>query len=255
MPKEKKKNGNGNGKTLTLNGKKYAIHPSAEFVPAMSDQEYEDMKADIALHNVREPIVVWRNYILDGIHRARAVNELGLKQRVPTRPFHGKESEINSTIASLNAHRRHLGDKARAILIAWGIAPELKEQAKARQLKGKPAEDGEEEQGEVTKIVAEKAEVGQATARKSVDIVTELSPKEIKKVIHDPKKHYQEAAREARKRRLQAQGKKPPKETKPKVVDKLTPEYIKKRWYAFIKHWESYSHQRKVREWVLEFLS
>jgi hypothetical protein len=256
MPTDKKENVG--GKTLTLNGKKYEIHPSAEMVPAMTEQEYLDLKADIAEHGVREPIVVYRNYIIDGIHRARAVTELGLKKRVQTRLFQGKPAEINSTIASLNAHRRHLPDKARAVLIAWGKLPELREQAKARKVKGKADAEAKPDapKGEATAALAEMADVGQDTARKAADIVTHLEEKEIKKIIHAPREHFKEGARKARTSRLKAQGKKPPKERKPTVVDKIAPEYIKKRWFRFVDHWkESVSQQRKVREWVKDYLS
>jgi hypothetical protein len=45
------------------------------------------------------------------------------------------------------------------------------------------------------------------------------------------------------------------KPRKPKQVDRLKPEYMHKRFGMFLKHWPSHEQQRKVRAWLLEYLS
>ncbi len=50
-------------------------HEAAGLIPAMSDDEFQSLKADIQAHGQRERIVVHENKILDGRHRHRACME------------------------------------------------------------------------------------------------------------------------------------------------------------------------------------
>ena len=63
---------------------KLRIHEAAGLIPAMSDEEYESLKADIAAHGQREPLVVHEGRVLDGRHRYRACLELGLEPKTVT---------------------------------------------------------------------------------------------------------------------------------------------------------------------------
>lgn len=70
----------------------------------MSDAEYQALKADIAEHGVREPIWTWRGTVLDGRHRERACDELGIP--VPARVYEGDEASLVPFVVSLNLKRR-----------------------------------------------------------------------------------------------------------------------------------------------------
>lgn len=82
----------------------YEIHPLAELIPAMGDDEYTELKADIEQNGVRMPVTVYEEKILDGRHRARACQELGLS--VEAVPYVGDDP--TGFVISLNLRRRHL---------------------------------------------------------------------------------------------------------------------------------------------------
>lgn len=91
-------------------------HPLANLFPEMPVGEFAALKADIAEYGVREAVWMWRGQLLDGRHRRRACEELGIK--CPTREWDGSESEVAAFIVSLNLHRRHLDESQRAMVAA-----------------------------------------------------------------------------------------------------------------------------------------
>lgn len=90
------------------------IHPVANIFPAMSAAEFEALKADIAQHGQRERVWTYQGQIIDGRHRARACEELGLP--VATQIYEGDESNLVAFVVSLNLHRRHLDESQRAMV-------------------------------------------------------------------------------------------------------------------------------------------
>ena len=54
-------------------------HPAARIFPPMPEPMFRDLVADIREHGQREPITVLKNQILDGCHRYRACEELGIE--------------------------------------------------------------------------------------------------------------------------------------------------------------------------------
>ena len=91
------------------------FHPAADIFPPMSDAEYSALKADIEQHGQKEPVVYWRGQLIDGRHRHRACEELGIQC---------SECELDddddpvSYVVSLNLHRRHLDESQRAMVAA-----------------------------------------------------------------------------------------------------------------------------------------
>lgn len=88
-------------------------HGAAGLVPAMSEDEYQALKADIAAHGQREPIVLHDGKILDGRHRYRACLELGLEPKTLTWDAIGYAVDF---VLSENLHRRHLNPGQRAAI-------------------------------------------------------------------------------------------------------------------------------------------
>ncbi|MEX2106550.1 MAG: ParB/RepB/Spo0J family partition protein [Solirubrobacterales bacterium] len=118
----------------------------------MTDTEFAELKADIEANGLREPITMYEGKILDGRHRARACEELGIE--VLTRDYSGDEPVV--FVVSMNVHRRHLhaGQKAE---IARRVLPQLREEAKRRQSEagakaapGRPAPKGPDTGPEVS---------------------------------------------------------------------------------------------------------
>lgn len=107
---------------------KLKIHPLAEMIPAMSEEEFADLKADIEANGQAEPITLYRGEVLDGRHRLRASEELGRQPLI--REYTGDQPA--AYVLSLNVKRRNLTPSQRAAIVV-DFLPRLKEEAKLRQ--------------------------------------------------------------------------------------------------------------------------
>lgn len=92
--------------------------------------EFDELSADIKANGQLEPIVTCQGLILDGRHRARACQELGLP--VSSREWAGECGSPLGYVLSHNLRRRHLTSSQRAML-ALELLPELEKQARERQ--------------------------------------------------------------------------------------------------------------------------
>lgn len=90
-------------------------HPLATKFPDMNDKDFAALVADIQANGQREPIVIFQGQILDGRHRARACQMLGMEPI--TKVFDGDEAAAALLVDSLNVHRRHLTASQRAAAI------------------------------------------------------------------------------------------------------------------------------------------
>jgi protein gp37/ParB-like chromosome segregation protein Spo0J len=90
----------------------------------MSAQEFAELRADIAQHGLRQPIVIAAGQVLDGWHRYCACAETGTE--IATVKFEGDERAALTFVLSANLARRHLttGDRAligaRLATLGWG---------------------------------------------------------------------------------------------------------------------------------------
>lgn len=90
-------------------------HPAASLVPAMSADEYESFRADIAARGIWKPLEISKGgVVLDGRHRLRAARELGIT-RVPVRVVAPPDEVEFMLLAALS--RRHLSQSQKAALI------------------------------------------------------------------------------------------------------------------------------------------
>lgn len=94
---------------------KYEFHPLANIFPLIDGQAYDDLKADIFKHGVRETIWLYEGKILDGRNRYRAACELDI-QFVGFKVFDGDDAA--AFVVSLNLHRRHLNEAQRGMVAA-----------------------------------------------------------------------------------------------------------------------------------------
>lgn len=107
------------------------VHPLAELIPPMTDEEYAGLRDDIAANGQAQAITLYEGQILDGRHRARACDELGI---VPTTRAYSGDSPA-AFVISLNVHRRSLTTSQRA-LIALDALPALEDEARKRMTSG-----------------------------------------------------------------------------------------------------------------------
>lgn len=57
----------------------FEVHELALVIPEMAEDEYEKLKTDIKAHGLRDQIVTYEGKILDGRHRYKALEELGIE--------------------------------------------------------------------------------------------------------------------------------------------------------------------------------
>ena len=94
----------------------YQAHELALVFPPMTEPEFAAFKEDIREHGQREPITLYEGKILDGLHRYRACQELGLEPRVVR--FEGNPRAAAQLVLGRNFHRRHLTTSQRAMVAA-----------------------------------------------------------------------------------------------------------------------------------------
>jgi ParB-like chromosome segregation protein Spo0J len=157
-----------------MNPRLLKSHPLAELMPAMTEDEFLALVADIKQNGVREPVVLFENMILDGRHRLKACALLGVDPRTP-REFTGTEEEARAFVISANLHRRHLKGEQKRELIARLVraTPEKSDRQIAQTVGASPTTVGDvraqaEAAGDVSKLDTRKDSKGrEQPAKKS----------------------------------------------------------------------------------------
>lgn len=98
-------------------------HPACELLPEMAQSEYRELVEVIREHGLRKPILLDQDrLILDGRHRWRACQELGIDPRLQiyAPPLEGRELQTAkiALVVSRNLKRRHLTTQQRAAIAA-----------------------------------------------------------------------------------------------------------------------------------------
>jgi hypothetical protein len=84
----------------------YEPHPYSIIFPAMKDDDFDKLVADIKANGLRQQIVMYQDKILDGNNRYRAC---GVAKIEPTFvEFKGNDAQARALVISANIHRRHL---------------------------------------------------------------------------------------------------------------------------------------------------
>ncbi len=222
--------------------KKYNIHPAALMLPGMSHKEFEELIADISANGLLQPILRKQGVIVDGVHRLRACEALGIE---PTfAEFIG--TDIISEIASLNLFRRHLSDDQRVTLLAKMRGQTLTDEALVRQKahlrrgNESPRRDQSAPAPARTReLLAADARVSQRKAQQALDVVTN-APEAVDEII-------------AGKRRLASAIKKRRRRTPFPVGSEPGRQDVIKRLNRFLNHWPVAIHP-EVKEVIRGFL-
>lgn len=107
--------------------KDHKIHPLCDLFPDIPEAELQELADDIGKHGQRQPIVRWKDRILDGKNRLAACKIAGVNPEFdewfPTDPSDKakSESEALDYVLSVNLRRRQLTESQRS-LIAGRIA-------------------------------------------------------------------------------------------------------------------------------------
>jgi hypothetical protein len=95
----------------------YEPHPYALLLPPLTNAEYEALKADIAEHGILYPVIVDdAGLVLDGVHRCRIADELGIDVPVSQMGHTSEERKMHLAVG-LNMRRRHLDAGRRRELV------------------------------------------------------------------------------------------------------------------------------------------
>jgi len=86
-----------------------------DIFPMMAGEAFELLKEDIRVNGQREPIVFWKNMLVDGRNRLKACEQLGIE---PDESELMDETDPVAWVVSHNLHRRHLTESQRAMVAA-----------------------------------------------------------------------------------------------------------------------------------------
>ena len=107
------------------------VHPLAEMLPSMTVEQFEAFKADVKANGLLMPITTLDGAVLDGRHRLRACDELGIDPRFVQ--WQGTDEQAAHYVTSMNVHRRNL-NKAQLGLVGAKLKAWFALRAKERQL-------------------------------------------------------------------------------------------------------------------------
>ncbi len=94
----------------------HPLHPAVEIFPGMDPASFANLVEDIRTNGQHEPILLWRGQVIDGRHRLRVCEELGITPKV--RELDSELDDPIGLVLSLNLHRRHLSESQRAMVAA-----------------------------------------------------------------------------------------------------------------------------------------
>src|SRR5262249_39502089 len=91
-------------------------HPYADLFPMMTTTELEALTADIAENDLRQPVVLYQDAVLDGRNRLLACEKAGVEPQFTDHA--GDDASALALVISLNVQRRDLTAAQRAIAAA-----------------------------------------------------------------------------------------------------------------------------------------
>lgn len=169
----------------------YEVHPAASRFPLMSDEELDELAADIKARGLDNPVVLLEGKVLDGRNRLEACHRAGVPPK--TVEWRMEKGSAVAYVLAANVLRRHLTQSQRAA-IAAELLPDFETEAKERQRRA----GGDKKSGSVSAPVREavrgttenhKAAAAAAAAAgvstryvESAKAVGEYSPELLKKV-------------------------------------------------------------------------
>ena len=94
---------------------KYPVHPAANIFPYHSEEEFNDLVADIGMNGQRVPCILWHGEMIDGRGRVAACEKL---EREPKYEDRSDIVDPFSFVISLNYVHRSLSDSQKDAIAA-----------------------------------------------------------------------------------------------------------------------------------------
>ena len=109
-----------------------AVHPAADVFPMMSNEDLDELAADIKANGLLHPIIVNGDLLIDGRNRREACRRANVDPRI---------EELNGTdpiayILATNVNRRHLtkGQRSMAVAKLYPVSTEKGGRGKTTQM-------------------------------------------------------------------------------------------------------------------------
>ena len=148
-------------------------------IPALSAEEYAQLEANILQEGIREPIITWNGFIIDGHNRYSIAKRFDLEFKTTSKHFASEES-VKEWMILNQFGRRNLSNYQRSVL-ALELEEVFKEKAKDNLSKG-----GKgfliSEKVNTNKEISNIANVGKDTIAK-VKKIQEKAPEEVKQKL------------------------------------------------------------------------
>lgn len=100
----------------------YELHPLANIIPEASPEDFAALVASVESLGQLEPIRLWQGRVIDGRHRLKACEQLGIEPVVrdvlPDEVDGGTDAALLAFVLVLNIHRRHATTSQRALAAA-----------------------------------------------------------------------------------------------------------------------------------------
>ena len=147
-------------------------------IPALSAEEYAQLEANILNEGIREPIITWNGYIIDGHNRYDIATRFDLEYKTTSKHFETEES-VKEWMILNQFGRRNLSNYERSVL-ALQLEEVFKEKAKNKQgTRNDLTSSKNLEQVRTHKELEKVAQVSHETVRK-VKVIQEKAPEEVK---------------------------------------------------------------------------
>jgi ParB-like chromosome segregation protein Spo0J len=161
------------------------INPAFKtLIPPLSPDEYTQLEENLLENGIREPISVWKGFIIDGHNRYELALKYGLEFEVVSYEF-ANEGDVTLWIIRNQLGRRNLDLLTRvefALLLKPVIAEKAKEKQKRKPLNSVPLNSAEQNSVDTREIIAKEAGVSPDTVSKAETIIKKGS-QEVKEKI------------------------------------------------------------------------
>lgn len=170
-------------------------------IPPLTPEEFQQLEANILAEGIREPIITWNGFIIDGHNRYEIATKHGLSYNTTEKQFESKEKVIEWMILN-QFGRRNLSAYQRSLL-ALKLKPMFEEKAKENILSSQnnnksSAFQKSDKQVHTSKELAKVAGVSHDTIAKVQKIEQQATP-EIKQKLFNGEISINEAHNEIKK--------------------------------------------------------
>ena len=146
-----------------------------KLIPALSVEEFKQLEQNCLAEGIREKIITWNGFIIDGHNRFEIATRWNLEYESESKRFKD-ENEVKEWMIHNQFGRRNLSNYQRSVL-ALELESVFSERAKERMLSGNPVPKSE--QGRTIEKVADVAKVGKDTIAK-VKVIEAKATQEVK---------------------------------------------------------------------------